>query len=99
MVVGIGFLLASLVRDVMAVTGWGMLVLIILALPGFGTAVPGLLSDWAKVIPSFYITDTLNRVINYSAGWGDVWLNLVILAVFSTAVLIAGMTVLRRRYQ
>ena len=41
MVVGISFLLASVARDVMAVTGWGMLILIIFAIPGFGIAVPG----------------------------------------------------------
>jgi len=99
MVVGTGFLLASLARDVMAVTGWGMLILILFAIPGFGTAIPGLLSDWARVIPSYYLTDTVSRVANYGAGWGDVGTNLAILASFTAAVIWVGMTTLRRRYQ
>ncbi len=99
MVVGIGFLLASLTRDVNAVTGWGILILILLAVPGFGAAIPGLISDWAKVIPSFYLTDTVSRVANYGAGWGDVGMNLVILAAFTIVVIWAGMATLRRRYR
>lgn len=99
MVVGTGFLLASLSRDVMAVTGWGMLVLILLAVPGFGAVIPGLISGWARVIPSYYLTDTVSRVANYGAGWGDVSVNLVILAGFTALVICAGMLTLRRRYR
>jgi ABC-2 type transport system permease protein len=99
MVVGIGFLVASVARDVMAVTGWGMLILILLAVPGFGSVIPGLISNWAKVIPSFYLTDTVNRVANYGAGWGDIATNLVILGGFSVLVIWVGMVALRRRYR
>jgi ABC-2 type transport system permease protein len=99
MVVGIGFLLASLARDVTAVTGWGLLILIILAVPGFGTVIPGLISNWAKVIPSYYLTDTVSRVANYSAGWGDIGINLTVLAGFTALVIWAGMATLRRRYK
>ena len=99
MVVGIGFLLASLTRDVTAVTGWGMLILILLAVPGFGTVIPGLISDWARVIPSYYLTDTVSRVANYGAGWGDVGTNLAILTGITAVVIWAGMLTLRRRYQ
>ncbi len=99
LVVGLGFLLASLSRDVMAVTGWGMLVFIILLIPGFGNVMPGLLSGWAKVIPSYYLTDTVNRVVNYGAGWSDVGVNLAILTGITAVVILAGMAALRRRYQ
>jgi ABC-2 type transport system permease protein len=99
MVVGIGFLLASLTRDVTAVTGWGMLILIILAVPGIGTVIPGLLSDWARVIPSYYLTDTVSRVANYGADWGDVGVNMAVMAGFTALVIWAGMLTLRRRYQ
>lgn len=99
MVVGTGFLLASFARDVMAVTGWGMLILILFAIPGFGTVIPGLLSDWTKVIPSYYLTDTVSRVANYGAGWGDIGSNLAILAGFTAVVFWGGIVILRRRYQ
>ena len=99
MVVGIGFLLASLARDVTVVTGWGILVLIVLSIPGFGAAIPGLLAGWAKIIPSYYLTDTVSRVVNYRAGWTDVGLNLAILAAFTAVVIALGQFSLRRRYQ
>jgi ABC-2 type transport system permease protein len=99
MVVGISFLLASLARDVMAVTSWGMLILIILMIPGFGATMPGLLTEWTKVIPSYYLTDTVNRVANYGANWGDVGINLAILAGITALVIYAGMATLRRRYR
>jgi len=99
MVVGTSFLLASLTRDVTAVTGWGVLILILLAVPGFGTVIPGLISDWARVIPSYYLTDTVSRVANYGAGWRDVSMNLAIMAGFTALVIWAGMTALRRRYK
>jgi hypothetical protein len=83
----------------MAVTGWGMLVLIILAIPGFGAVIPGLLSDWAKVIPSYYLTDTVSRVVNYGAGWAEVGVNLAVLTGFTALAVGGGMTALRRRYQ
>jgi ABC-2 type transport system permease protein len=99
MVVGIGFLLASLARDVTVVTGWGVLIMIILAVPGFGSTIPGLLSGWTKIIPSFYLTDTVSRVVNYGAGWGDISLNIAILAAFTSAAVALGLFSLRRRYQ
>jgi ABC-2 type transport system permease protein len=99
MVVGIGFLLASVARDVMAVTGWGMLIFIIFTIPGFGTVIPGLLSGWVRVIPSYYLTDTVSRVANYGAGWADVGVNLAILTGFAVLVIGGGMAALRRRYQ
>jgi ABC-2 type transport system permease protein len=99
MIVGISFLLASVTRDMMAVTGWGMLLFIIMAIPGFGTVIPGLLSNWAKIIPSYYLTDTVNRVVNYGAGWSDVGVNLAILAGLTAVIIYAGMAVLRRRFQ
>jgi ABC-2 type transport system permease protein len=99
LVVGAAFLLASITRDVNAVTGWGLVVLMVLAIPGFGAAIPGLLSNWARLIPSYYLTDTLNRVINYGLGWTDIGLNLIILAILVGLLLWGGMAVLRRRYQ
>ncbi len=99
MVVGVGFLLASLARDVNVVTGWGILILIVLAIPGFGAAIPGLLSGWTKIIPSYYLTDTVNRVVNYGAGWSDVISNLAVLTAFTALIIALGLLALRRRYQ
>ena len=98
MAVGVGFLLAALARDVLAVTGWGVLVFVVLAIPGIGALIPGLLSGWAKVIPSYFLTDTLSRVGDYGAGWGDVAGNLAVLAGFTAVTVAIGVIALRRRF-
>ncbi|AQU02608.1 MULTISPECIES: ABC transporter permease [Dehalococcoides] len=99
MVTGLGFLLASLTKSLMSVTAWGMLLFIILAIPGMGIMFPGLISSWAKVIPSYYLTDTVNRVVNYGADLSVVGGNLLILLGFTAVIVAAGIVVLRRRYQ
>lgn len=99
MVTGLGFLVAACSRDLMTVTAWGIVVLIILCIPAFGVMFPGLASDWTKIIPSFYLTDTVNSVVNYGTGWDGVGINLLILLAISCVIAIAGMLLLRRRYQ
>jgi len=99
LVTGVGFLIASLSKDMMSVLAWGVLALVILVIPAMGTLFPGVITGWAKVIPSYYVVDTVDRAANYGAGWPDVWQNLVILAAFSAAFLLAGMMALRRRFQ
>ena len=99
-VVGVGFLLASVTRDTNSVTGWGMVILIVFAIPGFGIVIPAsCCAGWAKVIPSYYLIDTINRVVNYGAGWSDVYGNLLIMAGLTAVLLGGGLLALRRRFQ
>jgi ABC-2 type transport system permease protein len=99
LVTGIGFLIASLAKDMMSVLAWGVLALVILVIPAMGTLFPGVITVWAKVIPSYYVVDTVDRVANYGSGWPDIWRNLLILVAFSVAFLLVGMVALRRRFQ
>ena len=79
LVTGVGFLIASLAKDMMSVLAWGVLALVILVIPAMGVLFPGVITGWAKVIPSYYVIDTVDRVANYASGWPDIWQNLVIL--------------------
>jgi ABC-2 type transport system permease protein len=99
MVTGVGFLIASLAKDMMSVLAWGVLALVILVIPGMGIMFPGVITGWAKAIPSYYVVDTVDQVANYGLGWPDIWQNLVILLAFSAAFLLVGMVALRRRFQ
>jgi len=99
LVTGVGFLIASLAKDMMSVLAWGVLALVILVIPGMGVMFPGVITGWAKAIPSYYVVDTVDRVANYGSGWPDIWQNLVILVVFDVAFLLIGMVALRRRFQ
>jgi hypothetical protein len=97
LVTGIGFLLASAGKDLMSVMAWGLPAMIVLAVPAFGVMFPGTVSDWVRVIPSFYIVDTVHLSANFGLGWGDVWQNLLILLGFNIAFFGLGTVVLRRK--
>lgn len=99
MVTGVAFLVGSLGRDLMSVMGWGMLAMLILVLPTFAIVVPGLASNWVRLIPGYYLSDTVYRVINFNAGWGDVTSNLLMLLVYVVAFMALGVVVLKRRFQ
>jgi len=97
MVTGIGFLLASAGKDLMSVMAWGLPAIIILAVPAFGVLFPGTVSDWVKVIPSYYLVNTVHLSANFGLGWGDVWQNLLILLGFDIAFIGLGIIALRRK--
>ncbi len=97
LVTGIGFIIASLAKDFMSVLAWGMVALIPLFIPSFGVIFPGAVTGWVKLIPSYYLIDTVHRVANFGAGWGDIWLNLLILIGFDIALVWIGIMALRRK--
>jgi len=99
LVTGVGFLLAALGKDMMSVMGWFVIALVILVIPSFGVVFPGTVSGWAKVIPSYYLVDTVHRVSNFGAGWGDIGYNLLILLGFAVALVCIGIIALRRKLQ
>lgn len=97
LVTGIGFIIASLSKDFMSVLAWGMVALIPLFIPSFGVLFPGAVTGWIKVIPSYYLVDTVHRTANFGAGWGDIWLNLLILIGFDLVFVWIGIMALRRK--
>ena len=99
MVTGIGFLMASLSKDLMSVLAWGMVALIALSLPSMGILFPGTLTNWIELIPSFYLVDTLHRTANLGAGWAEAWRNLSVLLAFDVVVFFGGILALRRKFQ
>ena len=97
LVTGIGFIIASLGKDFMSVLAWGMVALIPLFIPSFGVMFPGAVTGWVKAIPSYYLIDTVHQVANFGVGWGDIWLNLLILLGFDIALVWIGIIALGRR--
>jgi ABC-2 type transport system permease protein len=99
MITGLAFLIATFARNFMAVLAWSTLILMLLSLPGVTVMFPTLASSWIKLIPSYYLVDTLNRVLNYQAGWGQIALSLITLLVCGVIAMGAGSILLRRRFQ
>jgi ABC-2 type transport system permease protein len=98
LVTGTGFLIASLARDLMGVTAWGMIAMIIFVIPAIGGLIPGLLAGWAKFIPSYHLTDAISQLVNYHNGIGAISTNLMIMLGWSAVFAIIGVITLRRRY-
>ena len=97
MATAIGFLLASVARDMMSVMAWGVLVILLLAIPAIGVLIPGLLTGWSQAIPSFYLVDTVHRAANFGVSWGAASGNLLILAVYNVVLFGLGIWALRRK--
>ena len=98
MITGIGFLVASLARDMMGVTAWGMIVLIIFVIPALGAMIPGMLSGWARMIPSYHLTDAVVQLVNYGADFGVVSSHILIMLGWTAAFAVTGAIALRRQY-
>jgi len=99
LVTGAAFMIASVAKDIMSVMAWGMLVFLLFSIPSFNVMLPGLTSQWIKVIPSYYLVDTMHQVINFQAGWSAVGNSLLALLAFTVALFGLGIVVLRRRFQ
>jgi len=97
LVTGISFIVASLGKDMMSVMAWGIVMLIILFIPAIGIIAPGILTGWVKVIPSYYLVDTVHRASNFGAGWGDIWLNPMILLGLDVVLAWIGILALGRK--
>jgi len=59
---------------------------------------PGTISGWAKALPSYYLVDAIHRVANFTAGWRDVWPNLLILLGMNVVLFGIGVVALRRKF-
>ncbi len=98
LITGIGLLIAALARDMVSVIAWGMLGLVLFALPALVIVFPAVGAGWMRFIPSYYVVEPLDRIVNYGASWGDVSTSLITLLVIGIGLLGIGWTFLRRRF-
>ena len=97
LVVSVGFLLAALSRGMTSVMGWGMLLLLILFIPGLALFFPGIASRWVTFIPSHYLVSSLHLIMNFDAGLAEVAGNLAALTATGALALAFSIWMLRRR--
>ena len=97
MVTGLAFFIASLSKDMMSVIAWGTLLMIVLFIPAFTVIFPGPVSGWIKVIPSFFLVDTLHRAVNFDIGWSGNLNNIMFLIGFNIVFVFLGIITLKRK--
>ncbi len=99
-VTGISFLIGSVARDMMSVLAWGVIAFIVLLVPSINILLPGaIVTNWVKILPTYYLTESIHRVMNFGYSWQNIWQNLLILLVYSLGILSVGVYILKRRYQ
>ncbi|MEQ8672498.1 MAG: ABC transporter permease [Aggregatilineales bacterium] len=98
LITGIGFLIASVARDMMSVMAWGMLILVVLTLPAITIILPTIGAGWIDLIPTYFLVDTLHQTMNFGASWVDVTSNLLILLITGGIAILLGSVLLRRRF-
>jgi ABC-2 type transport system permease protein len=99
LVTGVSFLIGALSRDFMSSMGWIFVALIVLIVPAIGIMMPGTITGWAKIIPSYYIVLPVHQAVHYGSGWGEVWHYLLALSGFNLAFVGIGIAALRRKFQ
>ncbi len=99
LVTGLSFLVSAFAKDFLSVLAWSVPFLVVMFIPALGVLLPGAITGWVKIIPSYYLVDTIHRVANYGSGWGDVWGSLLILLGYAAVIITAGILVLRRKLQ
>lgn len=97
LVIAFSLLIASISKDMMSVLSWGILSLIILIFPAFSVIFPGTASGWIKIIPSYYIVNTIFSVNQLGAGWAQTGSSILILLAFDMVILSAGVLTIRRK--
>jgi ABC-2 type transport system permease protein len=97
MVTGLALLVSAVSRDMLTVIAWSILAMLLLAIPSFNILIPGLTTQWIRALPSYYLIDPVYRIINFGAGFGDVWSQLLLLLAFSAALYGLGVWSVRRR--
>jgi ABC-2 type transport system permease protein len=98
LIVGVGFLIAAIAKDNMSVMAWGALALMTFGIPGIAISLPGLATGWMQIIPSYYLIDSVYKILNFNAGWADVGNSLIILLALGTVLVLFGSAVLRKRF-
>ncbi len=97
LVTGVAFLISSVSKDFLSLLAWTIPAFFILLVPSFSILFPGAITNWVKILPTYYLVDTVHRVANFSSGWGDIWLNLLVLLAYCLVITWTGISVLRRR--
>ena len=99
--IGAGLLLGSLVRTTMQVNTWASIVMLLLILPGMipGPEASRSLAIVLRLIPSYYLAESLKLALGGHTSGAAVWGNLGVLAAGTVAVFAVAVWTLRREIQ
>jgi len=96
---GFAFLVSSVSRDVMSSMSWMLLCYLILLIPPIAVVFPSVSSPLLRILPSFYLADAFNQLLNFGAGFSDVAGDFAFLVLADCVLLCLGSLALKRRFE
>lgn len=99
MVTGIGMIIGSAGKDFMAMLMFGMIFMIFLAIPAVAALIPGMISPWVKMLPSYGIVEIMVETTVYGMRWSGALPCIVLIATWDTIILGSGLLVLKKRVE
>lgn len=94
---GAAFIIGAFSRDFVAAAMWGMPFLLILIIPSVVLLFPAAFSPWLKTIPTYYMIEALDGIVNYNISFSQYISQVMYLVLFSSAFFTAGFLILKRR--
>ena len=94
---GVSFIIGAFSRDFVAAAMWGMPFLLILIIPALPLIFPAAFSPWLKAIPTYYMIEALDGIVNYNISFSQYISQVVYLILFSFFFFAAGFLILKRR--
>jgi ABC-type Na+ efflux pump permease subunit len=97
MAVGLAFIMGAVSRDFISMSMISLIPLVALMIPGLVVLYPGFNSPLIKALPTYYMVEPINGILNYQMQLSDYLPSLLYLALFAVAFFILGFSVLKRR--
>jgi ABC-2 type transport system permease protein len=97
MTVGLAFILGAVSRDFISMVMVSLIPFVVLTIPGLVILDPGFSSPVMKAIPTYYMVEPLNGILNYGMGLSDYTSYLLYLTLFTIGFFMLGFVILKRR--
>ncbi len=98
MAVALGLFLGSLTENITGSFIYIAVPMLIFLLPGVLIFIPDLSLSVVKVIPTYYLVNAFDQILNYGAGLTEVWKDFLIIVGCDVVFFGMGVYALRRRY-
>lgn len=98
MAVSMGLFMGSLTKNILGSYIYVAIPLLILMIPAMLIFVPDVSLSIVKVIPTYYLANAINQILNSGAGLVEVGKDFLIIAGFDTVFFVMGVYALRRRF-
>jgi ABC-2 type transport system permease protein len=98
MAVSLGLFLGSLTKNIVGSYVYAGVPMLILLIPALLIFVPDISLSVVKVIPTYYMVNAFNQILNHGAGLAEVWKDFLVIAVCDVIFFTLGIYALRRQY-